>query len=80
MYGSCFVVTAQIDCTCYTNTLSNTDYNSYTIIDSKFVCKNNLEYISVSSYSISRFKGNPETIEAIIYFFLDISSNYQQIV
>jgi hypothetical protein len=80
MHEPCFVVAAQIDCTCYANTLSDTNYNSYTIIDSKFVCKNNLECIPISSCSVSGFERNPEIIETVVCFSLDISSNYQQIV
>ena len=76
MHGPCFVVAAQIDHTCYTNTLSDTGCNSYTIINSKFICKNNLEHIPIPPHSVSGFEGNPETIEAVVCFSLDISSNY----
>ena len=80
MYRPCFVVAAQIDCTYYTNTLSNTNCNSYTIINFKFIYINNLEYIPVPPHSVSEFEENLEIIKTVVCFSLNISSNYQQIV
>ncbi len=71
-----FVMTAQINQECFANTLSDSDCNTYEIIDFWFVVKHCPEYINEISQIINNYEDEDTYIHKIICLSLNIDEHY----
>ena len=77
MHESHFIVAAQIDCNCYTNTLSDIDCDIYFLVTVSFICKNNLKCISLNQlHKIKEYEEFLNQVNIMISFFINIEENY----
>ena len=75
MHASSFVITVLINTFCYTNTLSDSESDSYALIDSKFACNNNLTHVLIEKRIVSEFEKNTVMINHAIKFSMNINKN-----
>ena len=75
MHAFSFVVTVLINIFCYTNILSNLKSDSYTFIDFKFACNNNLTCVLIEKKIVNEFKENAATINHAVKFLMNINKN-----
>ena len=78
MHAFSFIVAALINTFYYTNTLSDSESDSYALINFKFAYNNNLTCVSIEKRIVSEFEENTTTIDHAVKFSMNINKNQQQ--
>ena len=75
MHAFSFVIAALINTFYYTNTLSDSESDSYALINFKFTYNNNLTHVLIEKRIVNEFEKNAATIDYAVKFSMNINKN-----